>query len=108
VASSIVRLYRKDREDLKGLADLIVAKQRSGADRTGPRRFLSQFTRFENRAEDLPKKCACVVTPNPSRFSRRPRPAPLVFLAAGDRLVLTIWAPTEYLIATVAHLVGGV
>jgi replicative DNA helicase len=47
-------LYRKDREDLRGLADLIVAKQRNGPIGTVPLRFLSQFTRFENRAEDLP------------------------------------------------------
>jgi replicative DNA helicase len=47
-------LYRKDREDLKGLADLIVAKQRNGPIGTIPLRFLGQFTRFENRAEDLP------------------------------------------------------
>jgi replicative DNA helicase len=49
-------LYRKDREDLKGLADLIVAKQRNGPIGTVPLRFLSQFTRFENRAEDLPEE----------------------------------------------------
>jgi len=47
-------IYRKDREDLKGLADLIVAKQRNGPIGTIPLRFLGQFTRFENRAEDLP------------------------------------------------------
>jgi replicative DNA helicase len=49
-------LYRKDREDLKGLADLIIAKQRNGPIGTVPLRFLSQFTRFENRAEDLPEE----------------------------------------------------
>jgi len=49
-------LYRKDREDLKGLAELIVAKQRNGPIGTVPLRFLSQFTRFENRAEDLPEE----------------------------------------------------
>jgi len=49
-------LYRKDREDLKGLADLIVAKQRNGPIGTVPLRFLNQFTRFENRAEDLPEE----------------------------------------------------
>ena len=49
-------LYRKDREDLRGLADLIVAKQRNGPIGTVPLRFLSQFTRFENRAEDLPEE----------------------------------------------------
>jgi replicative DNA helicase len=39
---------------LRGLADLIVAKQRNGPIGTVPLRFLSQVTRFENRAEDLP------------------------------------------------------
>lgn len=46
-------VYRKDREDLKGLADLIIAKQRNGPIGTVPLRFLGQYTRFENRAEDL-------------------------------------------------------
>ena len=49
-------VYRKDREDLKGLADLIIAKQRNGPIGTVPLRFLNQFTRFENRAEDLPEE----------------------------------------------------
>ena len=46
-------IYKRDREDLKGLADLIVAKQRNGPIGNVPLRFLGQFTRFENRAEDL-------------------------------------------------------
>lgn len=46
-------VYKKDREDVKGLADLIVAKQRNGPIGTVPLRFLGQYTRFENRAEDL-------------------------------------------------------
>jgi len=46
-------LYKRDREDLKGLADLIVAKQRNGPTGVVPLRFLGQFTRFENRAEDI-------------------------------------------------------
>ncbi len=46
-------VYKKDREDLKGLADLIIAKQRNGPIGTVPLRFLGQYTRFENRAEDL-------------------------------------------------------
>jgi replicative DNA helicase len=48
-------VYRKDREDLRGMADLIIAKQRNGPIGTVPLRFLGQFTRFENRAEDLPE-----------------------------------------------------
>ncbi len=47
-------LYRRDREDLKGLADLIVAKQRNGPIGDVPLRFLSHLIRFENRADDLP------------------------------------------------------
>jgi replicative DNA helicase len=49
-------VYHRDREDLKGLADLIIAKQRNGPIGTVPLRFLGQFTRFENRAEDLPEE----------------------------------------------------
>ena len=47
-------VYKRDREDLKGLADLIIAKQRNGPIGNVPLTFLGQFTRFENRAEDLP------------------------------------------------------
>jgi replicative DNA helicase len=46
-------VYKRDREDVKGLADLIIAKQRNGPIGNVPLRFLGQFTRFENRAEDL-------------------------------------------------------
>ena len=46
-------VYKRDREDIKGLADLIIAKQRNGPIGIVPLRFLGQFTRFENRAEDL-------------------------------------------------------
>src|ERR1043166_2956558 len=46
-------VYKKDREDVKGLADLIIAKQRNGPIGTVPLRFLGPYTRFENRAEDL-------------------------------------------------------
>jgi replicative DNA helicase len=49
-------LYKPKQEDLKGLADLIVAKQRNGPIGTVPLRFLGQFTRFENRSEDLPEE----------------------------------------------------
>jgi replicative DNA helicase len=49
-------VYKRDREDLRGLADLIVAKQRNGPIGTVPLTFLGQFTRFENRAEDLPEE----------------------------------------------------
>jgi replicative DNA helicase len=46
-------VYKKDDESLKGLADLIIAKQRNGPIGIVPLRFLGQYTRFENRAEDL-------------------------------------------------------
>jgi replicative DNA helicase len=46
-------VYKKDREDIRGQADLIIAKQRNGPIGTVPLTFLGQYTRFENRAEDL-------------------------------------------------------
>jgi replicative DNA helicase len=49
-------VYKRDREDLKGLADLIIAKQRNGPIGTVPLRFIGEYTRFENRAEDLPEE----------------------------------------------------
>jgi replicative DNA helicase len=49
-------VYKRDREDVKGLADLIIAKQRNGPIGTVPLRFLGQYTRFENRVDDLPEE----------------------------------------------------
>jgi replicative DNA helicase len=49
-------VYRRDREDIKGLADLIIAKQRNGPIGIVPLRFLGPFTRFVNREEDLPEE----------------------------------------------------
>jgi replicative DNA helicase len=45
-------MYNRDREDLKGLAEYIVAKQRNGAVGTVNLVWLGGFTKFENRAED--------------------------------------------------------
>jgi len=45
-------VYHRDREDLKGLAELIVAKQRNGPVGTVNLVFLHSQTKFENRAED--------------------------------------------------------
>jgi replicative DNA helicase len=45
-------VYNKDREDLRGLAELIVAKQRNGPVGTVNLVFLHKHTKFENRAED--------------------------------------------------------
>ena len=49
-------VYKRDREDVKGLADLIIAKQRNGLIGTVPLRFLGPYTRFENRVDDLPEE----------------------------------------------------
>jgi replicative DNA helicase len=45
-------IYNRDREDLRGLAELILAKQRNGPVGTVNLVFLSAQTKFENRAED--------------------------------------------------------
>jgi replicative DNA helicase len=47
-------IYKRDDLSVKGLADLIIAKQRNGPIGTVPLRFLGQYTRFENRIDDLP------------------------------------------------------
>jgi replicative DNA helicase len=46
-------VYKRDREDLHGLAELILAKQRNGPVGKVDLVFLHAQTRFENRAEDL-------------------------------------------------------
>ena len=46
-------VYRRDREDLHGLAELLVAKQRNGPIGKIDLVFLHHLTKFENRAEDL-------------------------------------------------------
>jgi replicative DNA helicase len=45
--------YKPDREDLRGLADLIIAKQRNGPTGVVKLVFLKEFTKFENRSADL-------------------------------------------------------
>jgi len=54
VVSFIFReeVYHKDREDLRGLAELIIAKQRNGPVGTVNLVFLHSQTKFENRAAD--------------------------------------------------------
>jgi replicative DNA helicase len=49
-------VYKRDREDLKGLGDVIIAKQRNGPIGKVPLRFLGAYTRFENRIDDLPEE----------------------------------------------------
>jgi replicative DNA helicase len=46
-------VYKRDREDLHGVAELILAKQRNGPIGKVDLVFLHAQTRFENRAEDL-------------------------------------------------------
>lgn len=46
-------VYKRDREDLRGLAELLLAKQRNGPIGKVDLVFLHSLTKFENRAEDL-------------------------------------------------------
>jgi replicative DNA helicase len=46
-------VYKRDREDLRGLAELLVGKQRNGPVGKVDLVFLHHLTKFENRAEDL-------------------------------------------------------
>ena len=46
-------VYKPDREDLKGLAELLLAKQRNGPTGRVNLVFLKEFTKFENRTNDL-------------------------------------------------------
>jgi replicative DNA helicase len=46
-------VYNRDREDLKGKAKLIVAKQRNGPTGDVNLVFLKEYTKFENPLEDL-------------------------------------------------------
>ena len=45
-------MYKTDRPDLRGLAELIVGKQRNGPVGTIKLTFLHSYTKFENRAEE--------------------------------------------------------
>jgi replicative DNA helicase len=46
-------VYQPDREDLRGQADLVIAKQRNGPTGKVPLVFLREYTKFENRTTDL-------------------------------------------------------
>jgi len=45
-------VYEKDKEDVKGIAEIIVGKQRNGPIGTANAAFIHEFTRFENLARD--------------------------------------------------------
>ena len=45
-------VYRPDKESLKGLAELILAKQRNGPTGKVKLAYLNKFTRFENLSHD--------------------------------------------------------
>jgi replicative DNA helicase len=55
VVSFIFReeVYKPDRTDLKGLAELIIAKQRSGPTGKIGLVFLHSLTKFENKVGDI-------------------------------------------------------
>jgi replicative DNA helicase len=46
-------IYKPEREDLKGIAELLLAKQRNGPTGRINLVFLKEFTKFENRVGDL-------------------------------------------------------
>ena len=45
-------IYRPDKESLKGLAEMILAKQRNGPTGRIKLAYLNRFTKFENLAAD--------------------------------------------------------
>ncbi len=45
-------VYEKEKEDVKGIAEIIIGKQRNGPIGTANIAFLHEFTRFENLARD--------------------------------------------------------
>jgi replicative DNA helicase len=47
-------MYDRDREELRGLAELIIGKQRNGPVGTVKLVFLHGQTKFENTAQDQP------------------------------------------------------
>jgi replicative DNA helicase len=45
-------VYNKDKGDNKGLAEIIIAKQRNGPTGSVNLRFFGEYTRFDNLARD--------------------------------------------------------
>ena len=45
-------VYERDKEEVKGIAEIIVGKQRNGPIGTVNAAFIHEFTRFENLARD--------------------------------------------------------
>lgn len=48
-------VYKPDREDIQGVAELIISKQRNGPTGKVKLAFLNKFAKFENLAQDLKK-----------------------------------------------------
>jgi replicative DNA helicase len=46
-------IYNPDRDDLRGQAELLIAKQRNGPTGKVPLVFMREYTRFENRTTDI-------------------------------------------------------
>jgi replicative DNA helicase len=46
-------VYKPDREDLHGIAELLIAKQRNGPTGRIKLAFVNKFAKFENLAEDV-------------------------------------------------------
>ena len=47
-------VYKKDKPDNKGLAEIIIGKQRNGPIGKIPLRFIGEYTRFDNWQESVP------------------------------------------------------
>ena len=45
-------VYEKDKQDVKGIAEIIIGKQRNGPIGVANAAFIHEFTRFENLARD--------------------------------------------------------
>ncbi len=49
-------VYKRDRMDLQGVAEIIIGKQRNGPVGICKMRFIGEYTKFENAAEDAPEE----------------------------------------------------